>query len=303
MKKFRRDTTQQISRRRQRSQRQDQHEAIHQIPLLSNGSITTHRAEFSARTSGGSGTPRLPTNRCADLVAACPFPDDGHLLRRTGNRAVGAEHAAIPCQGTKPLLASRAYPEELARISWHLCGGWVSAFRARECRCQFDCHVFILPSGGGGHPDATHGLLLSDCEKQTIPIGGVMPDEPTDDQRAAEFVVVPDVVGERFLSARDVALSAGLALANPDPDGRPISAIAWPNNPVVQSQSPGPGSVLYRNDSLRVWLRIDREPDMAHKLDEPPPSVDWEHATSDKPTQSRRRKAALRLRMSLGARG
>lgn len=77
----------------------------------------------------------------------------------------------------------------------------------------------------------------------------------------------------------------GLALANPDPDGRPISAIAWPNNPVVQSQSPGPGSVLYRNDSLRVWLRIDREPDMAHKLDEPPPSVDWEHATSDKPTQ------------------
>lgn len=113
-----------------------------------------------------------------------------------------------------------------------------------------------------------------------------MPDESTDDQRAAEFVVVPDVVGQRFLSARNVALSAGLALANPDPDGPPISAIAWPNNPVVQRQSPGPGSVLYRNDSLRVWLRIDREPDMSHKLDEPPPSVDWEYATPDKPTQT-----------------
>jgi hypothetical protein len=112
-----------------------------------------------------------------------------------------------------------------------------------------------------------------------------MPDEPADDQRAAEFVVVPDVVGQRFFSARAVALSAGLALANPDPDGPPISAIAWPNNPIVQSQSPCPGSVLYGNDSLRVWLRIDREPGMAHNLDEPHPPVNREHATPDKPAQ------------------
>jgi hypothetical protein len=112
-----------------------------------------------------------------------------------------------------------------------------------------------------------------------------MPHKATDDQRAAEFVIVPDVVGERFLSAREIAQSAGLTLANPDPDGPPISGIAWPNNPVVQSQSPTPGSVLYRNDSLRVWLRVDLEPDMARKLDEPPPSVDWDHATPDKPVR------------------
>jgi hypothetical protein len=113
-----------------------------------------------------------------------------------------------------------------------------------------------------------------------------MSDKGTDDQRAADFVVVPNVVGERFLPAREIALSAGVTLANPDPDGPPISAIAWPNNPVVQSQSPVPGSVLHRNDSLRVWLRIDREPDMARKLDEPPPSADLEHATPDKPIRN-----------------
>jgi len=110
-----------------------------------------------------------------------------------------------------------------------------------------------------------------------------MPDKATDDQRAAELVIVPDVVGKRFLPAREIARSAGLTLANPDPDGPPISGIAWPNDPVIQSQSPAAGSILYRNDSLRVWLRIDREPDMARKPDEPPPSVDWEHATPDKP--------------------
>lgn len=112
-----------------------------------------------------------------------------------------------------------------------------------------------------------------------------MSDKAPDDQRAAEFVIVPDVVGARFLSAREMAKAAGLTLANPDPDGPPISAIAWPNNPVIQSQSPAPGSVLYRNDSLRVWLRLDVEPDMARNLDEPPPSVDWDHATPDDPAQ------------------
>jgi hypothetical protein len=46
-----------------------------------------------------------------------------------------------------------------------------------------------------------------------------MPGKVPDDQRAAEFVIVPDVVGERFLSAREMAQAAGLTLANPDPDG------------------------------------------------------------------------------------
>jgi hypothetical protein len=104
--------------------------------------------------------------------------------------------------------------------------------------------------------------------------------------RAADFVIVPDVVGERFLNAGEIAQAAGLTLANPDPDGPPIGAIAWRKNPTIQSQFPAPGSVLYRYDSLRVWLRSDLEPDLARKLDDPPPSVDWAHATPENPSRT-----------------
>jgi hypothetical protein len=113
-----------------------------------------------------------------------------------------------------------------------------------------------------------------------------MPDKAEGEQRAADLVIVPDVVGERFLQAREIAQAAGLTLANHDPDGPPISAIAWPKNPTVQSQSPVPGSVLFRNDSLRIWLRSDLEPDMARKLENPPPSIDWDHATVERPVQT-----------------
>jgi hypothetical protein len=113
-----------------------------------------------------------------------------------------------------------------------------------------------------------------------------MPDKAQDEQRAADLVIVPDVVGEHFLQAREIAQAAGLTLANPDPDGPPISSIAWPKNPTIQSQSPVPGSVLYRDDSLRIWLRQDLEPDMALKLENPPPSIDWDHATPEGPLQT-----------------
>ena len=73
--------------------------------------------------------------------------------------------------------------------------------------------------------------------------------------------------------------------ANPDPDGPPISAIVWPNTPIIHRQSPPGGSVLYRNDSLRVWLGLDLEPDMARKYDAPPPSPDRAHAVPDKPVK------------------
>jgi hypothetical protein len=112
-----------------------------------------------------------------------------------------------------------------------------------------------------------------------------MPDRADDDQRTADLVIVPDVVGERFLKAREIALTAGLTLANPDPDGPPIGAIVWPNNPAIQSQFPVPGTVLYRHDSLRVRLRSDLEPDMARKLEDPPPSADWAHATPELPVR------------------
>ena len=46
--------------------------------------------------------------------------------------------------------------------------------------------------------------------------------------RAADRVTVPDVVGLPFHIGRDVAAEAGVALANPDPDGPPIAALTWP---------------------------------------------------------------------------
>jgi hypothetical protein len=113
-----------------------------------------------------------------------------------------------------------------------------------------------------------------------------MPDPFEGDKRAADFVIVPDVAGLPFLAAREIASAAGLSLANPDPDGPPIGAIVWPNNPTIQSQQPEPGSMLYRWDSLQVWLRSDFEPDMARKLDDSPPSVDRAHATPETPPET-----------------
>lgn len=51
---------------------------------------------------------------------------------------------------------------------------------------------------------------------------GVEPD------RSSDPVVVPDVVGMIFGLGRAVANESGVALANPDPDGPPIGALARP---------------------------------------------------------------------------
>ncbi|WP_051388727.1 PASTA domain-containing protein [Arthrobacter sp. 35W] len=103
------------------------------------------------------------------------------------------------------------------------------------------------------------------------------------ERRAADVVIVPNVTGLSFLAARDVASSAGLSLANPDPDGPPIGALVWPNNPMILRQDPAPGTVARRWDSLRVWLRSDLEPDMARPLDDSPPSADSAHAIPEEP--------------------
>lgn len=68
-----------------------------------------------------------------------------------------------------------------------------------------------------------------------------MMDTQSDDQRDVELVFVPDVTGMRFLAARDAASAAGLSLANPDPDGPPISTVAWPQNPTIARQGPVTG--------------------------------------------------------------
>ncbi|MCC9053541.1 PASTA domain-containing protein [Microbacterium sp. F2E] len=70
--------------------------------------------------------------------------------------------------------------------------------------------------------------------------------------RIARLVTVPDVVGLPFHVARDAASEAGVALANPDPDGPPIGVLAWPGLFYVVRQAPEPGAVLHEWDSVAV---------------------------------------------------
>jgi hypothetical protein len=93
------------------------------------------------------------------------------------------------------------------------------------------------------------------------------------DMAATDAVVVPDVVGMLFDIGRDTAREAGVTLANPDPDGPPIGALAWPGAFFIQSQGLPPGTVVRRWDSLPVWLTTDFSP-LAAPIDTPtPPSI------------------------------
>ncbi|MDN3495798.1 hypothetical protein QL996_07660 [Planococcus sp. APC 4015] len=91
--------------------------------------------------------------------------------------------------------------------------------------------------------------------------------------RVAERVTVPDVVGMPFHVGRDVASAAGVALANPDPDGPPIGALAWPGLFYITSQRPHAGTVLYRWDSVVVEIveHGTAEPNALRGNNEPPP--------------------------------
>jgi len=71
-------------------------------------------------------------------------------------------------------------------------------------------------------------------------------------ERSADKVTVPDVVGLPFHIGRDLASEAGVTLANPDPDGPPIGALAWPGLFYIVSQSPAAGTEVFRWDSVGV---------------------------------------------------
>lgn len=49
--------------------------------------------------------------------------------------------------------------------------------------------------------------------------------------RAPDRVAVPDLVSMPFRVGRDVASTAGVVRADPDPDGPPLGALAWPELP------------------------------------------------------------------------
>lgn len=76
-----------------------------------------------------------------------------------------------------------------------------------------------------------------------------------------EIVTVPDVVGLPFQVGRDLASEAGVTLANPDPDGPPISALAWPGLFYITSQSPAPGTRVEQWDPVVIEVEEYRGDD------------------------------------------
>ena len=73
-------------------------------------------------------------------------------------------------------------------------------------------------------------------------------------ERSADQVTAPDVVGLPVHVGRDVASVAGVTLANPDPDGPPIGALAWPGLFYITMQHPSPGTDVYRWDSVAIEI-------------------------------------------------
>lgn len=63
-------------------------------------------------------------------------------------------------------------------------------------------------------------------------------------ENIGDDVTVPSVVGLPFHSAREIAATAGVTLANRDADGPPIGALAWQGNYFISQQRPAGGTVV-----------------------------------------------------------
>lgn len=101
-------------------------------------------------------------------------------------------------------------------------------------------------------------------------------------ERSADRVTVPDVVGLPVHFGRDVANEAGVALANPDPDGPPLAELTWPGLFYITSQSPAAGSTVYRWDSVAVETVPWGEVEASAVVTSPePPHSDITHAAHE----------------------
>lgn len=75
--------------------------------------------------------------------------------------------------------------------------------------------------------------------------------------QVGDHVVAPDVVGLSLADGRRVAGEAGVALAQPDPDGPPLGALTWPGEYVITGQVLRPGTSMKLWDSLVVsWREV-----------------------------------------------
>ena len=103
--------------------------------------------------------------------------------------------------------------------------------------------------------------------------------------RIARVVTVPDVVGLPFHVGRDLATDAGVALANPDPDGPPIGALAWPGLYYITRQDPAPGTTLHQWASVAVEVvKHGDSPDREPAVPQSPLPADAAHATPEPET-------------------
>jgi len=76
-------------------------------------------------------------------------------------------------------------------------------------------------------------------------------------RQAGDDVAAPDVVGLPLAAAGRVAGEAGVALAQPDPDGPPLAALTWPGEYVITGQVLQPGTPMKLWDSLVVsWRKV-----------------------------------------------
>ena len=73
-----------------------------------------------------------------------------------------------------------------------------------------------------------------------------------DGGRFAEALVVPMVIGMKVRDDEAVAQAYGLKLAQSDPDGPPLAALISPDVSWVATQSPGPGTRMWRWDSIVI---------------------------------------------------
>ena len=49
-------------------------------------------------------------------------------------------------------------------------------------------------------------------------------------------------------------MELGLALANPDPDGPPVSSYAWPGEYTVTTQDPEAGATIAASEAIRITI-------------------------------------------------
>ncbi len=99
-----------------------------------------------------------------------------------------------------------------------------------------------------------------------------------------ELFTVPDVIGLPFHVGRDLAEDHGVTLANPDPDGPPIGALAWPGLFFIVSQDPPGGARVPQCSSVAVEIVAHGDDAQPAERSDPPSPRPPLRAEADRPS-------------------